>query len=96
MAFQLVPRRNHALQDNPPDGDAHITIHASNWLFAVLAIMLISWFTALAWTFSVCPLFRLLASFFIFSIEPQTHPDFPLHSRHRARSSIRLILCHGI
>jgi hypothetical protein len=71
MAFQLIyPRRNHALQTNPPEGDAHITIHASNWLFAVFAVMLLSWFTTLAWTFSVCPLFPLLAFFLIFSIEP--------------------------
>ena len=97
MAFQpIYPRRNDALQINPPAGDAHITTHASNWLFAVLAIMLLSWFTALVWTFSVRPLFPLLAFFLIFCIEPQTHSDFPLHPRHRTCGSICRILFHGI
>lgn len=53
MAYQLVPRRNAALDNNPPAGDAHITTHASDWLWAVFAIMLLSWLAALGWAFSV-------------------------------------------
>jgi len=56
MAIQYIyPRDNDALEINPPGGDAHITTRASNWLWAVFAIMLLSWFTALGWTYSVCP-----------------------------------------
>ena len=56
MAFHLVPRINHALDLNPPAGDAHITTHASDWLWAVFAIMLVSWLAALAWGYAVRPL----------------------------------------
>ena len=36
---------NEALLVNPPSGDRHITAHASNWLWAVFAIMLFSLLT---------------------------------------------------
>ncbi|KAF8131928.1 hypothetical protein EV363DRAFT_1449630 [Boletus edulis] len=53
MAIHLVyPRDNDALDTNPPAGDAHITTHASDWLWAVFAIMLISWLIILGWTYS--------------------------------------------
>ncbi|KAF8557897.1 heat shock protein 30, partial [Imleria badia] len=43
---------NAALEANPPGGDRHITTHASDWLWAVFAIMLISWLIVLGWTFA--------------------------------------------
>lgn len=56
MAFQLIyPRRNDALRTNPPAGDAHITTHASDWLWAVFALMLLFWFVSLGWAYSVRP-----------------------------------------
>lgn len=67
MDLHLVfPRSNDALRNNPPAGDAHITTHASDWLWAVFAIMLLSWLTVLVWTFTVRPLFPLLATFLHF------------------------------
>ena len=41
---------NKALQINPPSGQYHITTHASDWLWAVFAIMLISLLTTFVWT----------------------------------------------
>ncbi|KAG8220512.1 hypothetical protein J3R82DRAFT_3214 [Butyriboletus roseoflavus] len=74
MAFQLVyPRRNDALRTNPPAGDAHITTRASDWLWAVFALMLIFWFIALGWSYMV---------------QPPTQSDSPLHSHYRPRSVI--------
>ncbi|KAG6382143.1 hypothetical protein JVT61DRAFT_787 [Boletus reticuloceps] len=53
MAIHPVyPRDNDALDTNPPAGDAHITTHASDWLWAVFAIMLVSWLIILGWTYS--------------------------------------------
>lgn len=75
MAIQYVyPRDNDALEINPPGGDAHITTRASNWLWAVFAIMLLSWFTALGWTYSVCPIFHtyfVFYCYFLFSVGQQ-------------------------
>ncbi|KAL4068738.1 hypothetical protein V8B97DRAFT_2008659 [Scleroderma yunnanense] len=41
---------NKALAINPPAGLHHITTHASDWLWAVFAIMLLSLFTNFFWT----------------------------------------------
>jgi len=43
---------NHALDNNPPSGDRHITTHASDWLWAVFAVMLLSFLGALLWNHS--------------------------------------------
>ena len=56
----LFPRDNDALQVDPPGGQAHITTHASDWLWFVFAFMLLSWSTSWFWTFWVRPLFPLL------------------------------------
>ncbi|KAI6101418.1 hypothetical protein EDD16DRAFT_1696834 [Pisolithus croceorrhizus] len=41
---------NKALSNNPPAGDFHITTHASDWLWAVFSIMLLSLLISLLWT----------------------------------------------
>lgn len=41
---------NKALSSNPPAGEFHITTHASDWLWAVFAIMLLSLLVSLFWT----------------------------------------------
>ncbi|KAH7908409.1 hypothetical protein BJ138DRAFT_1012888 [Hygrophoropsis aurantiaca] len=43
---------NTALDHNPPGGDRHITTHASDWLWAVFAIMLLSMLISIFWTTS--------------------------------------------
>jgi len=40
---------NHALQDNPPAGQRHISTAASDWLWAVFAVMLVSMLAAIFW-----------------------------------------------
>ncbi|KIK94791.1 hypothetical protein PAXRUDRAFT_426369 [Paxillus rubicundulus Ve08.2h10] len=51
MIFEPIQaRRNDALQANPPSGDAHITTHASNWLWAVFSVMLLSLLISVFWT----------------------------------------------
>ncbi|EGO00578.1 hypothetical protein SERLA73DRAFT_178420 [Serpula lacrymans var. lacrymans S7.3] len=40
---------NDALQNNPVSGDRHITTHASDWLWAVFAVMLLSMLIAIFW-----------------------------------------------
>ncbi|KIK25835.1 hypothetical protein PISMIDRAFT_28737 [Pisolithus microcarpus 441] len=41
---------NRALSSNPPAGTFHITTHASDWLWTVFAIMLLSLLISLFWT----------------------------------------------
>eukprot|EP00918_Siedleckia_nematoides_P082076 GHVU01179894.1.p1 GENE.GHVU01179894.1~~GHVU01179894.1.p1 ORF type:complete len:317 (+),score=2.90 GHVU01179894.1:39-953(+) len=43
---------NTALDSNPPTGDRHITTNASNWLWAVFALMLLSMLISIFWTSS--------------------------------------------
>ena len=62
----LVPRDNDALQVDSPGGQAHITTHASDWLWFVFAFMLLSWIASWFWTFWVRPLFPLLLFCLIF------------------------------
>ncbi|KAG9312324.1 hypothetical protein JVU11DRAFT_7640 [Chiua virens] len=50
--FRVDDSDNDALQVNPPAGDRHITTHASDWLWAVFAVMLLSWFGALGWAYA--------------------------------------------
>ncbi|KAF9222397.1 family A G protein-coupled receptor-like protein [Gyrodon lividus] len=51
MTYKILEaRRNDALQVNPPSGDAHITTNASNWLWAVFSIMLLSLLISVFWT----------------------------------------------
>ncbi|KAF8845903.1 family A G protein-coupled receptor-like protein [Paxillus ammoniavirescens] len=51
MIFEPIQaRRNDALQANPPAGDAHITTHASDWLWAVFSVMLLSLLISVFWT----------------------------------------------
>jgi len=45
-----ITMTNKALEINPPSGQRHITVHASNWLWTVFAIMLLSLFTTFFWT----------------------------------------------
>lgn len=41
--------RNTALDVNPPNADAHITVRGSDWLWAVFAVMLASAIAVTAW-----------------------------------------------
>lgn len=50
MAF-INPRRNDALNVNPPVGDQYLTVHGSNWLWAVTAVYIVSFLAALALSF---------------------------------------------
>ncbi|KIJ66126.1 hypothetical protein HYDPIDRAFT_174817 [Hydnomerulius pinastri MD-312] len=45
----LEARKNDALNANPVSGDAHITTRASDWLWAVFAVMLLSLLFSLIW-----------------------------------------------
>lgn len=38
----LAPRRNEALEINPPGGDQHLTTNGSDWLWAVTAVFVVS------------------------------------------------------
>jgi len=51
MIFEAIQaRHNDALQANPPAGNAHITTRASNWLWAVFSVMLLSLLISVIWT----------------------------------------------
>lgn len=50
----LYTRGNEALRINPPAGDQHLNTHGSNWLWAVMAIFIVSYVRAtvrLGWPF---------------------------------------------
>jgi len=51
MPALIFERANDALNVNPPAGDQQLTVHGSDWLWAVTAIFLLSWLTmfALVW-----------------------------------------------
>lgn len=42
MAVLLFERSNHALDVNPPAGHQHLSVHGSDWLWAVTAVFLLA------------------------------------------------------
>jgi len=38
----ILPRSNHALDTNPPQGEIHLSTHGSDWLYAVTAVFIIT------------------------------------------------------